>query len=64
LALTSSSLLSFSLAFYSPLKLSEFAARFAGGARIQSSCIVTPNYLVKKKVTFATKKIEIATPES
>jgi hypothetical protein len=31
-------------------KLFEFPASIAGGARIQSSCIVTPHYLVKKKV--------------
>jgi hypothetical protein len=43
-------------------KLSRFRASVAGGARIQSSCIVTPNYLVKKKVTFATKKMKLRQP--
>jgi len=47
--LTSSSWLSFSLPFYSPHFL-NFPASVAGGARIQSSCIDSPNYLVKRKV--------------
>ena len=47
--LTSSSWLSSSLPFYSPHFL-NFRASVAGGARIQSSCIDSPNYLVKRKV--------------
>jgi hypothetical protein len=43
-------------------KPSRFRASVAGGARIQSSCIVTPIYLVKKKVTFTTKKMNLRHP--
>jgi hypothetical protein len=41
-----------SSAFYSPPKLSD-PAKIRGGARLHHSCIVTADYLVKKKVQAA-----------
>jgi hypothetical protein len=50
--LTSSSFwLSSWLPFYSPPNFLIFHASFAGGARIQFTCIVTPICLVKRKVS-------------
>lgn len=50
--ISSSSWLSSLLPFYSPLEISKFRASNAGGARIQSPCIVIARILVKRKVSF------------
>jgi hypothetical protein len=55
--LTSSSWLSSSLPFYSPHFLNSRAS-IAGGARVQSSCIDSPNYLVKRKVIGDDEKVK------
>ena len=54
--LTSSSWLSSSLPFYSPLESSDVRASEAGGARIQSPCIRIAHNLVKRKVIVRRKK--------
>ena len=58
-SLISSSWLSSSLPFYSPHFLNSRAS-VAGGARIQSSCIDSPNYLVKRKVIGDGEKVRHA----
>jgi hypothetical protein len=57
--LTSFSWLSFSLPFYSPPNFLKFPASVAGGARIQSSCIDSSNYLVKRKVIGEREKVKM-----
>jgi hypothetical protein len=57
--LTSFSWLSSSLPFYSPPNSLKFRASVAGGARIQSSCIESSNYLVKRKVIVEREKVKI-----
>jgi hypothetical protein len=57
--LTSFSWLSSSLPFYSPPSFLDFRASVAGGARIHSSCIESPNYLVKRKVIDEGEKSEV-----
>jgi len=55
--LISSSWLSSSLPFYSPLELLKYSAGLTGGARIQFTSIDIDAELVKRKVNHEEKKV-------